>query len=87
MLEADPQAEIILVFSCPGCARRWEMLFDIAHFFWNEIAAEARRLLREIDALARAYGWTSARFSISRRAAGRAIWSWSPHDTFSRPAG
>ena len=57
MLEADPQAEIILAFSCPSCARRWEMLFDITHFFWNEIAAQARRLLREIDALARAYGW------------------------------
>jgi predicted RNA-binding Zn-ribbon protein involved in translation (DUF1610 family) len=58
MLEADPQAEIIVAFSCPGCGRRWEMFFDIAHFFWTEIAARARRLLREIDALARAYGWT-----------------------------
>jgi predicted RNA-binding Zn-ribbon protein involved in translation (DUF1610 family) len=58
MLEADPQAEIIVTFSCPGCGRRWEMLFDIAHFFWDEIAAQARRLLREIDALARAYGWS-----------------------------
>jgi hypothetical protein len=58
ILEADPQAEIIISLSCPGCARRWELLFDIAHFFWNEIAAQARRLLREIDALARAYGWS-----------------------------
>jgi hypothetical protein len=58
MLEADPQAEIIISLSCPGCGRRWELLFDIAQFFWNEIAAQARRLLREIDALARAYGWT-----------------------------
>jgi hypothetical protein len=58
MLEADPQAEIIVAFSCPGCGRRWEMLFDIAHFFWNEITAQARQLLREIDALARAYGWS-----------------------------
>jgi hypothetical protein len=58
MLEADPQAEMTLAFSCPGCARRWEMLFDIAHFFWNEIAAHARRLLRAIDVLARAYGWS-----------------------------
>jgi predicted RNA-binding Zn-ribbon protein involved in translation (DUF1610 family) len=57
-LEADPQAEIIIAFSCPGCGQRWEMLFDIAHFFWNEIAAQARRLLREIDALAHAYGWS-----------------------------
>jgi predicted RNA-binding Zn-ribbon protein involved in translation (DUF1610 family) len=58
MLEADPQAEIIVAFSCPGCGRRWETLFDIAHFFWKEITAQARRLLREIDALARVYGWS-----------------------------
>jgi len=58
MLKADPQAEIMLALECPNCAQRWEMLFDIVHFFWNEIAAQARRLLREIDALARAYGWT-----------------------------
>jgi len=58
MQEADPQAEIIVSLSCPGCGRCWELLFDIAHFFWKEIAAQARRLLCEIDALARAYGWT-----------------------------
>jgi hypothetical protein len=60
MLEADPRAEITLAFSCPSCGHRSEMLFDIAHFLWNEIAAEARRILREIDALARAYGWTES---------------------------
>ena len=58
MLEADPRAEIILRFTCPACGHRWELLFDIAEFFWTEIAAQAQRLLREIDALARAYGWT-----------------------------
>ena len=58
MLEADPQAEILLVLACPSCGHGWQALFDSAHFFWNEIAALARRLLREIDALARAYGWT-----------------------------
>jgi len=58
ILEADPQAEIIISLSCPDCGRYWELLFDIAHFFWNEISAQAQRLLREIDALARAYGWT-----------------------------
>jgi hypothetical protein len=68
MLEADPQAEIIVAFSCPECGRRWELLFDIAHFFWNEIAAQARRLLREIDALARAYGWSEREIlSLSER--------------------
>jgi hypothetical protein len=58
MLEADPQAEITLQFTCPACVHEWESLFDVADFFWNEIAAQAQRLLREIDALARAYGWT-----------------------------
>ena len=58
MLAADPQAEIVLNFTCPSCGHRWELLFDIAEFFWAEIAAQAQRLLREIDLLARAYGWT-----------------------------
>ena len=58
MLEADPTAEIILHLTCPACAHEWDLLFDIADFFWSEISAQAQRLLREIDALARAYGWT-----------------------------
>ena len=58
MVEADPQAETIISLSCPNCGKHWELLFDIAHFFWNEIAAHAQRLVYEVDALAREYGWT-----------------------------
>ena len=58
MLEADPQAEISSASPVPPAAIEWDLLFDIADFFWTEIAAQAQRLLREIDALARAYGWT-----------------------------
>jgi hypothetical protein len=58
MLEADPQAEILLRLTCPACGHQWELFFEIAEFFWSEISAQAQRLLREIDALARAYGWT-----------------------------
>jgi hypothetical protein len=58
LLEADPQAEIRLDFTCPACAHEWELLFDIAEFFWTELSARAQRLLCEIDLLARAYGWT-----------------------------
>jgi hypothetical protein len=58
MLEADPQAEISLVLACPSCGHRSETLFDIADFFWCELVAIAWRLLDEIDALARAYGWS-----------------------------
>lgn len=60
ILAADPQAEITLQLHCPACAHRWGLLFDIADFFWMEISAQAQRLLREIDALARAYGWTES---------------------------
>jgi len=58
MVKADPQAEIIISLGCPNCGRKWGLLFDIAHFFWTEIAAQAQRLVCEIDVLARAYGWT-----------------------------
>lgn len=58
MLQADPQAEITLRLNCPACGHEWDLLFDIADFFWTEIAVQAQRLLREIDVLARAYGWT-----------------------------
>lgn len=58
MLAADPQAETTLRLTCPACAHEWESFFEISEFFWSEISAQARRLLREIDALARAYGWT-----------------------------
>jgi hypothetical protein len=58
ILKADPWAEITLHLSCPACRHEWDLLFDIVEFFWREISAQARRLLREIDTLARAYGWT-----------------------------
>jgi hypothetical protein len=58
MLEADPRAEIQFRVICPACAHEWALIFDIAEFFWTELSAQAQRLLREIDTLARAYGWT-----------------------------
>ena len=57
MAERDPQAEILLDLGCPACERRWQAPFDIVLFFWEEITAAARRLLRDVHALARAYGW------------------------------
>jgi hypothetical protein len=68
MLEADPNAEINLALKCPDCGHAWHTLFDIADFFWDEISAQAKRLLREIDALARAYSWSEREIlSLSAR--------------------
>lgn len=60
MAASDPAAEMLLNLQCPLCSHSWQALFDIATFFWTEISAHARRLLREVDALARTYGWGEA---------------------------
>jgi hypothetical protein len=53
----DPQADVILALECPACGHAWDLVFDIAEFLWQEIAAAAVRLAGEVHALARAYGW------------------------------
>ena len=58
--ELDPQAELRLDLLCPACDHRWEAYFDIVAFLWGELAAYARRLLREVHVLALAYGWREA---------------------------
>ena len=60
MAACHPAAEVLLDLDCPACGRRWPVLLDIASFFWVEVEAAARRLAREVHALARAYGWREA---------------------------
>lgn len=57
MAEQDPLAEVLLDYTCPGCGQGGQVLLDIAAYLWEEIKAEALRLLHEVDVLARAYGW------------------------------
>jgi hypothetical protein len=67
----DPAAEILLDLSCPACGNSWQVLFDINHVLWLEICARARRVLQEVDALARVYHWSETeilRMSEARRA-------------------
>lgn len=58
--DCAPEAEVMLDFACPSCGHGWQALFDIAAFFWAEISAQARRLLREVHLMASAYGWREA---------------------------
>ena len=60
MVECDPQAEVLLDLRCPECAHGWQVLLDIASFFWDELSAQARRLLNEVRGLALVYGWREA---------------------------
>ena len=57
MDQADPITDLTLPTSCPNCGQISEILFDIATFFWGEIQSWSARLIREIHALATAYGW------------------------------
>lgn len=56
----DPLAEILLDLVCPACDVHWQAQFDIAAFLWAELAVAAKRLLRDVHTLARAYGWREA---------------------------
>jgi hypothetical protein len=60
MAEADPQADVLLALTCPQCRHAWQAPFDIVSYLWAEINAWAARLLREVNWLASAYGWSES---------------------------
>jgi hypothetical protein len=72
-LEAlDPQADVAIELECPECSHAWREPFDIATFFWTEVAVAAKRLLGEVHELASAYSWSERdilNLSPARRAA------------------
>ena len=68
--ELDPLAEVLIDLRCELCGQQWQAVFDIVTFFWNELHTRSRRLLQEVDLLARTYGWTEQevlRLSDQRR--------------------
>lgn len=68
--ELDPLAEVLIELRCEACGAQWQALFDTVTFFWHELQAKSRRLLQEVDLLARTYGWTEGevlRMSEQRR--------------------
>lgn len=58
LVALDPLSEILIELTCQTCSHVWQTLFDIVTYLWSEIRARSRRLLQEIDLLARTYGWT-----------------------------
>ena len=60
MAEAAALADLVIALTCPACGAGWEPTLDPAEFVWAEVAARARRTLREVDVLARAYHWSEA---------------------------
>ncbi len=60
MSELDPEGDIQLTLTCPKCGDGWLAPLDIVSYLWNEIHAWAGRTLRDVHALASAYGWREA---------------------------
>jgi hypothetical protein len=60
MAQADPGGEVRLDLTCPACGHHWPDSLDIADVLWKEVHAWAQRTLRDVHALARAYGWREA---------------------------
>jgi hypothetical protein len=68
----DPAAAISFALECPACGHGWSAPVDVANAVWTELQRAAELTLTEVDALARAYGWTENQvigLSPARRAA------------------
>lgn len=71
MALADPLAEVRIALECPACGNPSDETIEIVNFVWSEIEARAKRLVREVHAIASAYGWTETEvlsLSPARRA-------------------
>ena len=68
----DPGASVSFALECPQCDTHWSAPLDVGQLVWQKVQAAAERLLLDVDALARAYGWTERevlRLNPLRRAA------------------
>jgi hypothetical protein len=50
--------ELACAIACPQCGSAEQVDLDIGRFLWTEVRRAAKRLLREVHALAAAYGWS-----------------------------
>src|SRR5262245_16436629 len=57
MAELDPQAEIDLHVTCQACGGMFEVLFDAAGYFFQELKAGLPLLFHEVHLLAYHYHW------------------------------
>jgi hypothetical protein len=72
MEELEPGASVGFGVTCPECGAEWTAPMDVGEVLWAELQSHAERILLEVDALARAYGWTEPEvlaLSPSRRTA------------------
>jgi hypothetical protein len=54
----DPLCDSSASLVCVACGHSWTAALDATTYLWRELHAWAERLLRQVHALAAAYGWT-----------------------------
>ena len=57
LVQADPLAETLIDLTCCACRHSWQVILDIESLLWAKINTLAKRLLQEVHALSRTYGW------------------------------
>lgn len=66
----DPLASIVFPMTCPDCGQAWRAALDPVDYVWRRLEQRIRAIVREVHALANAYGWTEGevlRLSPARR--------------------
>lgn len=58
LLAAEPLLAVSMATTCPACGADGDVDVDLGHLVVDEVTTRARRLLRDVHALATAYGWT-----------------------------
>lgn len=58
--EAESLALITIAAICPACGQQGSYIFDPITFLWQEVEVRGRRLMREVQSLARALAWSEA---------------------------
>lgn len=68
--EHDPLAVISFPVGCVACTQPWRATLDPIDYIWRELGHRVVAIVRDVDVLARAYGWTESeilRLSPGRR--------------------
>jgi hypothetical protein len=73
LVQADPLAEVLVGMECVECHHSLQIMLAIEQFLWTKLSFLVKRLLREVDSLARVYGW-SEREILSLSAARREMY-------------
>jgi hypothetical protein len=54
----DPLVDVRVEIGCAECGQAWAAFLDVPGLVWALVHGSARRVLREVDALASRYGWS-----------------------------